>query len=88
MSKEKPEVGDVWLSGGNFGGSGTKCYISAVALTENLDVSHLLYLNGNKQIIGNWHDNNFIVNNMKFLGKSKASLSHLFEVQDDYRGGA
>lgn len=41
MSKDKPEVGDVWLGG-------YKHYVSAVAQTENLDWFYVLYLNGNK----------------------------------------
>lgn len=81
MSKDKPEVGDVWLGG-------YKHYVSAVAQTENLDWFYVLYLNGNKQIIGNWLPIAIIKEHKwKYLGKSKANINDLFETelkQDDW----
>lgn len=73
MSKDKPEVGDVWLGG-------YKHYVSAVSQTENLDWFYVLYLNGNKQIIGNWLPIAIIKEHKwKYLGKSKVKIEDLFK---------
>lgn len=77
MIKDKPEVGDVWLGA-------YKHYVSAVAQTENLDCFYVLYLNGNKQIIGNWLPIAIIKEHKwKYLGKSKANINELFKTENE-----
>ena len=78
MSKDIPEVGDVWQFKNNE--------YSRVIVTYYSDEFEVLLIAiryaGILQKIKKYHKRWF-VNNYNYLGKSKANINDLFEVQDD-----
>lgn len=70
MNKDKPEVGDVWINK-----TGTKTYY-IVSLGNNY--AHCLVKG--LGISTKYYD---LFRNYKYLGKSKANIEQLFEVQDE-----
>ena len=71
MSKEKPEVGDVWLV--SHYGANKKVYIC-----NTKDYIHPLYVveDGETGFM-------FECEKIKYLGKSKVSIEELFDVAED-----
>ena len=78
MSKDTPEVGDIY---GNIGDRGL-CRITYISPYENV---HYAYCDENGNIkegidgLIMFKDEEFY----KYLGKSKANINELFEVQDE-----
>lgn len=77
MSSKKPEVGDVWLDTEN-----KKCKITFLCLIGENDVLlHFDYLNKENRLREGMAFADTIIKNWKYLGKSKASIRDLFEVE-------
>ena len=70
MSKDTPEVGDVWINK-----TGTKSYY-IVKLT-NFYVQCIINGGG---VVNKYYD---LFRNYEYIGKSKVNINDLFEVQDD-----
>lgn len=72
MSKDKPEVGDVWENLGNF-----KVYI----INFDVLVNTCFFFN-NELWQASFNLKDFLEQHT-YLGKSKANINQLFEVQDE-----
>lgn len=75
MSKEKPEVGDVWEVSG---AGGTTRFI--ITYQDGDEDFVLLYRNGEVKLLITAE---MIIKYAKYIGKSKANINQLFEVQDE-----
>jgi len=86
MSKDKPEVGDVWLY--KYEEFKTEYYISAIASYECPEYYvFLLYKNGNNQVVGCWWGKEkwekTLLQDFTYLGKSKANIDDLFRTENE-----
>lgn len=76
MSKNKPEVGDVWIK------DGRRCHIRDVRLYPieqgGGGVVFYVFL-GRSDYVGI----DYFLKHFTYLGKSKANINDLFEVEDD-----
>lgn len=84
MSKDIPEVGDVWLY--KYKEFKTEYYISAIARFKNPEYYvFVLYKNGNNQVVGRWWDKEewekTLLQDFTYLGKSKANIGDLFKTE-------
>lgn len=78
MSAEKPEVGDVWKPNSNEYSRVIVTYYS-----NEFDVLLIaIRYAGVLQKIKKYHKK-FFIKNYTYLGKSKANINDLFEVQDE-----
>lgn len=75
MSKDKPEVGDVFI---NIHCPSFRMYVLGKSGTPN--TYEVLGSDGTH--VGNYIDCSFVGDNYKYLGKSKASIEELFDVRD------
>ncbi len=74
MSKEKPEVGDVWII------HGIKFYIEEVGSPLDEEYTYC-FLKLNKNVEGfSIYTKGYIKKCGKYLGKSKVSIKELFDV--------
>lgn len=85
MSKDTPEVGDVWQY--EYKELKTKYYISAIARFKNPEYYvFVLYKNGNNQVTGRWWDKEewekTLLQDFTCLGKSKGNIEQLFETEN------
>lgn len=85
MSKE-PQVGDVWRY--RFNEYETIYHISAIAEYKCPEYYlFVLFKNGYGEVIGYWIDEKkwqtMLLGNMKYLGKSKASIGDLFKTENE-----
>ena len=84
MSKDKPEVGDIWEF--KYKEFETKYYISAIARNPYPCFEYYyftLYKNGNNEVASWWWDKErWDKAMMTYLGKSKANINELFEIED------
>lgn len=73
MSKEKPEVGDVWAR------DYCQYHITRIQKYNDEIISiHSLNIN----MLETFYPLNYFLENFKYLGKSKASIKELFDVRD------
>ena len=73
MSKEKPEVGDVWTR--------DYCQYHITRIQKyNDEIVAIHSLNVN--MVRTFHPLNYFLENFKYLGKSKVSIKELFDVKD------
>lgn len=86
MSKDTPEVGDVWIY--KYKEFKTEYYISAIASYECLEYYiFLLYKNGNNQVVGCWWGKEkwekTLLQDFTCRGKSKANIDDLFKTENE-----
>jgi hypothetical protein len=71
MSKEKPEVGDVWKD----------TFFEYYILYSDDTTTECCFINGNRKArVANFLTNR-IIRDWKYFGKSKANINDLFEVK-------
>ena len=81
MSELMPEVGDVWINN----------YRKLNCIILNKEDNYILYLccyiasNGLDFFTETCFDDEYFLSRHKYLGKSKANINQLFEVEDDNR---
>lgn len=74
MSKEKPEVGDVWTQ------DYCQYHITRVQQYNNEIIAiHTININ----MVKNFYPLNYFLENFKYLGKSKATIKELFDVAEN-----
>lgn len=76
MSKESPEVGDIWKH--------KECTIKVVILRHENDYTEVLGFmkvgDGGTYFISQYYDNDSFLRRFNYLGKTKANINDLFEV--------
>lgn len=75
MSKDKPEVGDVWKANG----SGIVFYLSAIDVRDEKMMFSMAQDGRTKRILV---DNYFLMDNT-YLGKSKVKIEDLFKMENE-----
>lgn len=74
--KHSPEVGDVWENDGLI------LYVGKLSTDENEKIIGYCYdMDKKGYVAGCWYWMDVFVNNAKYLGKSKANINDLFEVE-------
>ena len=79
MSELMPEVGDLWKD---------KYRQTEIIIIEKED-NYILYLSRSKGVIGTGYfmescfDDDYFLSKHKYIGKSKANINQLFEVDDE-----
>ena len=74
MSKDKPEVGDVWINRSSF-------RVHIIGIDED-GIIYSCFYSKNELWQGSFIKKEFLEQH-EYLGKSKANINDLFEVQDD-----
>lgn len=75
MSELVPEVGDVWVSVS----TGTRRHILYAGFMKSENINVVKLFDGDRCTL---IEDKVLFSNYKYLGKSKANINQLFEVQD------
>lgn len=86
MSKDTPEVGDVWVYKRNE--FEIRYYISAIAGQKCSEYYlYVLYVNGNNFVVGCWLDEKEWEQQVRcgltYISKSKANIDDLFKTENE-----
>ena len=77
MSAEKPEAGDVWENDGLI------LHIDKFSEDKYGKIIYCYDMDKKGYVAGCWYYLDIFLNNAKYLGKSKASIKDLFEVESN-----
>lgn len=76
MSRDKPEIGDVWINDRD------KNVRHLIVDVDNLLI-HTVSLSYKKHLIGNPYDADTFTRNFTYLGKRKAYMDDLFKTENE-----